>query len=64
MPQVHAGDENPKLVCFNLGYLPWGDKDLMTQPETTTAAVQTALDILAPEGVLSVVSYTGHEGEL
>lgn len=54
----------PSLVCFNLGYLPWTDKAVMTTPETTMAALQAGLECLKPGGVLSVISYVGHEGEL
>ena len=61
--QVHMGGAAPCLVCFNLGYLPWTDKAVMTTPATTRAAVQAGLDCLKPGGVLSVISYLGHEGE-
>lgn len=35
-----------KLVCFNLGYFPGGDKGLVTKPETTVAAIQAAMALL------------------
>ncbi len=58
MGQVVA--EPVEAVVFNLGYLPGGDKHLVTRPETTLAALDTALALLAPTGLLSVVVYPGH----
>lgn len=49
-------------VLFNLGYLPSGDKSVATRPTSTLAALEAALSLLAPDGVLVVVAYPGHEG--
>ena len=54
--------ERLRVVMFNLGYLPGGDKSLITKVETTLSALQQALDWLASDGVLTVVVYPGHEG--
>lgn len=51
-----------RAVMFNLGYLPGGDKALITQVDTTLVALQQALDWLACDGVLTVVVYPGHDG--
>lgn len=51
-----------KAVMCNLGYLPGGDKALITQAETTVSALRQALALLAPGGIVTVVVYTGHEG--
>jgi len=51
-----------QAVMFNLGYLPGGDKQLTTQPETTIVALQTATKLLAPGGLITIVVYTGHPG--
>ena len=50
---------------FNLGYLPGGpQKGVTTKRETTLPAVEAALELLAPDGVLLVAVYPGHkEGE-
>ena len=55
-----------KAGMFNLGYLPRsGDKSIYTMRETTMAAVEAAIDLLLPDGVLIVAIYPGHEeGEL
>ncbi|PEN15245.1 16S rRNA (cytosine(1402)-N(4))-methyltransferase [Longibacter salinarum] len=49
-------------VMFNLGYLPRGDHDLITTPETTLPALDAALDLLQLGGVITIVLYTGHDG--
>lgn len=50
-------------VMFNLGYLPGGaDRTTMTRPQSTSAAIDAALDLLRPEGIVSVVCYRGHDG--
>ncbi len=49
-------------VMFNLGYLPGGDKSLVTEPESTVAALDVAWKLLRPGGLLSVVAYRGHPG--
>lgn len=51
-----------KAVMFNLGYLPGGDKRRTTAASTTLAALQAALSLLAPGGVISLLAYTGHPG--
>ncbi len=50
----------PRLIVYNLGYLPGGDKSLTTQTETTLASVQEAYSLLAPDGALSITCYPGH----
>ena len=53
-----------KAVMFNLGWLPGGEHAVTTRWETTRTAVESALDLLAPMGVLVICAYPGHaEGE-
>jgi len=49
-------------VMFNLGYLPGGDKSVVTVPETTVHGICAALDILRPGGVVTIVVYPAHAG--
>ena len=50
---------------FNLGYLPGGDKRITTLRETTMPAVEAAIELLAPDGILCIAVYPGHaEGEM
>lgn len=51
-----------KAILFNLGYLPGGDKSIITTTATTESAVTTALSLLHPGGLLLIVAYPGHEG--
>lgn len=48
-------------AIFNLGYLPGSDKSVVTKPETTIAALQQLLTIMAPEGIIVLVIYHGHD---
>lgn len=55
-------NEPIKAGMFNLGYLPRsGRKAVTTMRQTTMPAVEAALELLAPDGVLIVAIYPGHE---
>ncbi len=47
-------------AIFNLGYLPGGDKSIVTKPSTTIAAIEQLLEIMAIEGIIVLVIYHGH----
>lgn len=49
-------------VMFNLGYLPGSDSSLTTTPQTTIPALEAAMRLLRPDGVLTAVLYSGHAG--
>jgi len=49
-------------VVFNLGYLPSGDRSIITRPETTRSALEQAVQILANGGILAITVYPGHSG--
>lgn len=57
-----AIDRGIRAVTFNLGYLPGSDRQIITKPETTIKALQTALDHLLPAGIITIVSYHRHPG--
>ncbi|WP_108672208.1 tRNA (mnm(5)s(2)U34)-methyltransferase [Peribacillus acanthi] len=48
-------------AIFNLGYLPGGDKAIATHANTTIQAIEQLLEIMAPEGIIVLVIYHGHE---
>jgi glycine oxidase len=49
-------------VMFNLGYLPKGDKSVITRAHTSLIAIKAALKIIRPGGVVSILAYPGHSG--
>jgi predicted methyltransferase len=53
-----------KAVMFNLGYLPGGDRSIVTKPESTVQALSLALPLLKIGGIITVVSYRGHPGAI
>jgi tRNA G37 N-methylase Trm5 len=53
-----------KLVMFNLGYLPKGDKKIVTRPTTTLEAIKKSLSLLQTFGAIILTVYTGHSGGL
>ena len=67
---VHGGHEamaervsdGVGAVVFNLGYLPGGDRTVITRPESTLAAIEQSAALLKPGGILAVTAYPGHDG--
>jgi SAM-dependent methyltransferase len=55
-------DAAPKAILANLGFHPGGDREVITRPETTLAALRAAAGLLAPGGRLVVTVYPGHPG--
>jgi SAM-dependent methyltransferase len=51
----------PRLIVYNLGYLPGGNKSITTQTDSTLDSVQKGLELLAPNGALSITCYPGHD---
>jgi tRNA G37 N-methylase Trm5 len=58
----HTSAGSVAAVMFNLGYLPGGDHEVITRTEETLLAVEGALGVLRPSGILTIVCYPGHEG--
>lgn len=54
--------ERPKCVVFNLGFLPGGVRSLTTKRESTQRAIEQALALTQPGGIISVLAYRGHPG--
>ena len=52
-------------AIFNLGYLPGGNKSIVTRGNTTISAIDQLLEIMPQEGIIVLVVYHGHlEGAL
>lgn len=62
MAQVIPAEQHGhiKAVMFNLGYLPGNDHTVRTRSATTLRALQSARTLLAPDGIITIVAYTGH----
>ena len=65
---IHDGHENldqytsdcVDCVVFNLGYLPHGDKTITTLSKTSVQSLQKATELLADDGLITVLCYPGH----
>lgn len=53
--------ESIKLIAYNLGYLPGGDKSLTTTSATTIKSLQQALVLVKPGGAICLTAYPGHD---
>ncbi|NSL51347.1 class I SAM-dependent methyltransferase [Calidifontibacillus erzurumensis] len=65
--EVISTDEFAKVkaAIFNLGYLPGGDKSIVTTPTSTIQAVETLLKMMPTGGIIVLVVYHGHpEGQV
>ncbi|MGR9014726.1 MAG: class I SAM-dependent methyltransferase [Gammaproteobacteria bacterium] len=51
-----------KAIMFNLGYLPGGDKSVITLSDSTLTALAIAARILADSGIITLLAYPGHQG--
>src|SRR5699024_462449 len=49
-------------AIFNLGYLPGGDKQLITKSDSTITAIEGIMTHLQPKGIIVLVIYHGHKG--
>jgi hypothetical protein len=49
-----------RLVAYNLGYLPGGDKSKTTLAETTLNSIQKAQELIMEGGLISITCYPGH----
>ena len=49
-------------IMFNLGYLPGGDKSIITRTDSTVMALNSAIRILSSNGIITVMAYPGHPG--
>ena len=50
-----------RAIMFNLGWLPGAAHIVTTKTNTTLAAVEAAVNLLAPGGIVTVCIYPGHD---
>lgn len=54
-----------KLIAYNLGYLPGGNKNNTTLTKTTLKSIENGLALIQVQGVISITCYPGHpEGKI
>lgn len=57
--------KSPRLIVYNLGYLPGNDHSIVTKAESTLTSLEKAIALLSPGGAISITCYPGHEeGEI
>ncbi len=57
-----AVEQNIQAAMFNLGFLPRGNRQVITHPETTRKAIGEVLIRLSATGRMTIFSYRGHAG--
>ncbi|MDC9729503.1 MAG: class I SAM-dependent methyltransferase [Methyloprofundus sp.] len=62
MQQYLPGSEKVDVFMFNLGYLPHSDEAIITQTTSTLLALESAINYLSPTGIISIMTYPGHNG--
>ena len=53
---------NIKAIMFNLGYLPGGDKTIITSTDATITALNSSCHLLSSNGIITIIAYPGHSG--
>lgn len=48
-------------IFYNLGYLPTGDKSIITNSSSTIKSLQSAFLILKPNAIISMMCYLNHD---
>ncbi len=57
----YASPESVSGIIFNFGWLPGGNHSVFTKPETSIQAIQKGLELLTPDGVMSLCIYYGKD---
>lgn len=60
---AERGLESIDCAMFNLGYLPHGDKTIVTRPDSTLRALKAIDGVLVVGGIVSLLVYVGHDEE-
>ncbi len=54
-------EEGIDIALFNLGYLPGGNKEIVTQTNNSLKAIASTITKLNTGGFLAIMTYPGHE---
>ncbi len=52
--------EKVSAIMFNLGYLPGGNHEITTNYSSTILGVKAGIELLKPNGIITIVIYPGH----
>ncbi len=58
---AYLQEESVSAVVYNLGYLPGGDKSIITRPEDSVTSIKIATRTIKVKGIISILAYRGHE---
>lgn len=59
--EQYVQPESADCVAFNFGWLPKGDHSVFTRAETSIPAIEAAMRVIRPEGLVSMCIYYGGE---
>jgi len=59
---LNYNPDSPRVVMFNLGYLPGGSSEIHTKAETTLFALEKSIEVLAAGGLITLCLYSHQEG--
>lgn len=57
----YAQPETVSCITFNFGWLPAGNHHIFTQKETSISAIEQGLELLKPDGIMTLILYYGRE---
>lgn len=49
-------------IMYNLGYLPGGNKEIITRPTHTILSLRSGKQLLKTGGIMTIMCYRGHDG--
>lgn len=58
---AYADPGSVKCIAFNFGWLPGGSHAVFTRPETSIEAIRKGLELLTPDGIMSLCIYYGRD---
>lgn len=50
------------FIIYNLGYLPKGDKSIITNSKTTVKSIKESLNLMETSSLMLITTYIGHPG--
>ena len=57
----YAQEGTVSAITFNFGWLPGGDHNVFTRPESSIRAIEEGLKLLKPDGIMTLILYYGRE---